>query len=59
MGARSLSPRPRMCAGTVRRRTICGRLGGLLALASALLVLVRACTVAPYYVWPAKISPDA
>jgi NodT family efflux transporter outer membrane factor (OMF) lipoprotein len=43
----------------VRRRTGCGRLGGPLALASALLVLVSACTVGPDYVRPSMISPNA
>jgi len=43
----------------VRRRTVRGRLGGPLALASALLVLVSACTVGPNYVRPSMISPDA
>ncbi|HWP76588.1 MAG TPA: RND transporter, partial [Methylomirabilota bacterium] len=43
----------------MRRRTVCGRLGGPLALASALLVLVSACTVGPDYVRPSMISPDA
>jgi len=43
----------------VRRRTVRGRLGGPLALASALLVLVSACTVGPDYVRPSMISPDA
>jgi NodT family efflux transporter outer membrane factor (OMF) lipoprotein len=43
----------------VRRRTVCGRLGGPLALASALLALASACTVGPDYVRPSMISPDA
>jgi NodT family efflux transporter outer membrane factor (OMF) lipoprotein len=43
----------------VRRRTICRRLGGPLALASAVLLLVSACTVGPNYVRPSMISPDA
>ncbi len=43
----------------MRRRTVCGRLGGPLALASALLVLVSACSVGPDYVRPSMISPDA
>ena len=43
----------------MRRRTVCGRLGGPLALASALLVLVSACTVGPDYVRPSMWSPDA
>src|SRR5207244_8738137 len=47
------------CASAVRRRTVRGRLGGPLALASALLVLVSACTVGPNYVRPSMISPDA
>src|SRR5207245_6646864 len=47
------------CAGAVRRRTVRGRLGGPLALASALLVLVSACTVGPDYLRPSMISPDA
>src|SRR6266566_2496029 len=41
------------------RRTVRGRLGGPLALASALLVLVSACSVGPDYVRPSMISPDA
>ena len=36
-----------------------GRLGGLLALASALLVLVSGCTVGPNYVRPSMWSPDS
>ena len=43
----------------MRRRTICGRPGGPLALALALLVLASACTVGPDYVRPSMISPDA
>jgi len=43
----------------VRHRTGCGRLGGPLALASALLLLASACTVGPDYVRPSMISPDA
>ena len=43
----------------MRRRTICGRHGGPLALALALLVLASACTVGPDYVRPSMISPDA
>ena len=36
-----------------------GRLGGLLALASALLVLASGCTVGPNYVRPSMWSPDS
>jgi NodT family efflux transporter outer membrane factor (OMF) lipoprotein len=43
----------------VRPLTVCGRLGGPLALASAVLVLASACTVGPNYVRPSMISPDA
>jgi len=43
----------------VRRGTVRGRLGGPLALVSAILVLVSACTVGPDYVRPSMISPDA
>ena len=43
MGGRSRPPRPG-CARAVRRRTVRGRLGGPLALASALLSLVSGCT---------------
>jgi NodT family efflux transporter outer membrane factor (OMF) lipoprotein len=43
----------------VRHRTVCGRLGGPLVLALALLVLGSACTVGPDYVRPSMISPDA
>ena len=43
----------------MRRRTVCGRLGGSLVLASALLVLATACTVGPDYVRPSMWSPDA
>jgi NodT family efflux transporter outer membrane factor (OMF) lipoprotein len=43
----------------MRRPPPLGRLGGPLALASALLVLASACTVGPNYVRPSMISPDA
>jgi NodT family efflux transporter outer membrane factor (OMF) lipoprotein len=43
----------------MRRRTVYGCLGGPVALASALLVLVSACTVGPDYVRPSMWSPDA
>jgi NodT family efflux transporter outer membrane factor (OMF) lipoprotein len=43
----------------VKRLRVFRRLGGPLALASAVLVLVTACTVGPNYVRPSMISPDA
>ena len=43
----------------MRRRTVCGRLGGPLVLALTLLVLGSACTVGPDYVRPSMWSPDA
>ena len=43
----------------MRGRTVYRRLGGPLALASALLALVSACTVGPNYVRPSMIGPDA
>ena len=43
----------------MRRWTVCGRLGGPVALASALLALVSGCTVGPDYVRPSMISPDS
>ena len=41
------------------RRTVFGRLGSPLALASAVLALASACTVGPEYVRPTMISPGA
>ena len=43
----------------MRPRTARGRLGGPLALATALVVLTSACSVGPDYVRPSMISPDA
>jgi NodT family efflux transporter outer membrane factor (OMF) lipoprotein len=43
----------------MRPRTARGRLGGPLALATALVLLTSACSVGPDYVRPSMISPDA
>src|SRR5207302_9168799 len=65
VGARARRPaaaaraRRRGCARAVRRQTVRWRLGGRLALASALLGLVSGCPVGPDYVRPSMISPDA